>query len=180
MKRNLIILGGNSSNNIYWINKMKHYYEKDYNVYTFYYDNWFNENDFNYEKEIVKLKDIIEKIDNYIIIAKSIGIIFTIKAMQDKIVKPDKLICLGVPIYVTEKNGINMKTDFDQISNIANILVIQQKFDPTGKSIDVKNILNNKIEFQEINGKSHVYGAIDNIKKIVDQFINEVDSYDKI
>ena len=54
MKKNIIILGGNSSNNKKWLKQMELTYQKDYNVYGVYYDNWENNTDIDFNIELEK------------------------------------------------------------------------------------------------------------------------------
>ena len=167
MKENIIILGGNSSNNIKWIKDMEELYKINYNVYTIYYDNWKDNSDINLDNELLKLKELTKDLKRYIIIAKSVGIILTLKGIIENIISPKQVIFLGLPLYICLKENIEIEDMLNKCNNIK-ILVIEQKYDPVGNSKDVKNILNKNIDFKEIDGKDHYYGEIEYIKNIID------------
>ena len=174
MKKNIIILGGNSSNNIKWLKQMELTYKNDYNVYGVYYDNWFNNTDINYELELNKLKNITKDLKEYIIICKSAGSVLTLKAIEKELINPSKIIIMGLPLKYIKLINIDIKKLIFNAKNNREILIIQQKDDPQGKSKEVYEIIGNDIELIEIPGHHHVYTKYDKIKELIDNFINKI------
>lgn len=55
MFNNIIILGGNTSNNLSWIRKMENIYSKSYNVSILEFDNWKDDTMIDFDRESDKL-----------------------------------------------------------------------------------------------------------------------------
>lgn len=170
--KKVIILGGNKNHNIKWLKKMKKVYSKDYDVYDFYYDNWITDTDIDFDIELNKLEELMKNNGEYIIIAKSAGDILSLMGISKGIIKPKKLIMMGLPLMFTEKYNINLKYLLGEASKKTDIMVIQQKYDPLGKVSDIENIISNNIKLVAINGCYHTYTKYEYIKLIVDEFIN--------
>lgn len=50
MHNDIIILGGNTSNNIKWLRQMVNVYKKNYNVFSLFFDNWEDNSMIDFEK----------------------------------------------------------------------------------------------------------------------------------
>lgn len=170
--KHLIILGGNNNHNIKWLKKMKSTYQKDYDVTILFYDHWDNNTDMNFDLEINKLKKLMNENKESIIVAKSAGAVLSLIAVSRGIINPKKLIIMGLPLKFTERNGIDIKKLLFIAQKKLDILIIQQKNDPLGKVKEVKNIISGNIKLVEINGNYHTYTKYEDIKNIVDNFIN--------
>ncbi len=170
-KKNVIILGGNTPNNISWIENMKRVYKKNYKVSTLFFDHWKDNTKIDFEKESEKLRALCKEQQDYIIIAKSAGSILAAQEIKNKRIHPKLLIVMGFPLKFALKNHINIKDLFNDIRKVCKILIIQQKFDPQGNSKTICDLLNENITIQIINGNKHVYANFDSIKKQVDDFI---------
>lgn len=170
--KKVIILGGNKNHNIKWLKKMKSIYQKDYDVYDFYYDNWVTDTDIDFDIELKKLEELIKNDNEYIVIAKSAGDILSLMGISSGMIKLKKLIMMGLPLKFTESHNIDLKYLLNEASKKTEIMVIQQRYDPLGKASDIKNILPDNIEFVAINGNQHTYAKYEYIKDIVDKFIN--------
>lgn len=170
--KNVIILGGNSPNNINWIKSMEKTYKTDYNVSTLSFDNWQDNTMINFNRESKKLVSLCEEKENYIIIAKSAGAISVAQAIKSKRIKPKLLIVMGFPLQFSLDNNINIKSLFNDISKVCKILVIQQKYDPQGNAKKISELLDKNILIKIINGNNHVYANFNLIKEQVDSFID--------
>ena len=172
MKKNIIILGGNSSNNKKWLKQMELTYQKDYNVYGVYYDNWENNTDIDFNIELEKLENLTKNLKDYIIICKSAGSVLTLTAVDKQIINPNKIIIMGLPLKFINLINIDIKKLLLNVKNNRNILIIQQKDDPQGKSKEVNEIIDDDIELNEIPGHYHAYTNYNKIKELIDNFIN--------
>jgi len=168
--KNIIILGGNSNKNINWVYEMEKMFS-NYNIYSLKYDNWYNDKEIDIELELTKLINICNKLDDYIIICKSIGSIITFNGIINNLINPKKVIVLGLPIYMCYSDNIDIKSIVNSCSMKTKIMIIEQKNDPVGSSSDVLKILNDDIKFIEIEGNDHHYNNYLENKKIIDGFI---------
>lgn len=162
---NIIILGGNTPNNIKWLQKMTNVYEKDYNVFILSFDNWKNNTMIDFEKESKKLIKLCNGKENYTIIAKSAGAILAAIEIKKKNINPSRLIVLGLPLKFSFNNHIDVKKIFDDINNKCKVLIIQQKYDPQGSAKEVYDMFDGKIIVKTINGNKHIYANFLQIKK---------------
>lgn len=170
-KKNILILGGNSTKNIEWIKKMELLYLKDYNVNIIKYDNWYNENRINIENELEKIKNISlsKKID--IIIAKSIGMLLTVKAVNLNYINPKVIIFMGYPLKFFNEEKIDIINDILELRNKSKMFFIQQNNDPQCSGSQIDKIINGKIPLIIIEGNDHQYNQLKIIKKYIDNFI---------
>ena len=158
--KNILILGGHSKNNILWVKEMEKLFSNDYNVNIIKYDHWNSNEEINFETELSKISNI-KDID--IVLAKSIGILVTIKAIKQNIIKPEKIIFMGYPLEALKADNIDVKDDIIDVNN-NNITLIQQTNDPQGSFEEIKKIFNDKISVVEINGNNHFYDDYQNLK----------------
>ena len=96
--KNLLILGGNTSNNLDWINKITKELKKSNKVKNIKYDHWNTDKELNFEIETNKVINELKDFDEYSIIAKSVGSIITLEAISNDLIKPQNLIILGLPL----------------------------------------------------------------------------------
>ena len=172
--KNLIILGGNSKNNIPWIKEMEESYKKDYNVSTLFYDNWDEENkDIDFDLELNKLVEITKEYDEHIIISKSAGSLLALNGITSNLINPKLLVIMGIPLKFLNHFNVDIKDLFNKVLIKTKILVIQQKNDPQGSSQEIEKILTNNVNFIEIPGNNHAYNEISYIKNIIDNFISK-------
>jgi hypothetical protein len=171
----LILLPGNSINNKEWIEKiesdLKEFFDK---TYVSYYKHWETGSeiiDMNYELE--KLTKHIGKKRNYIILAKSVGAVLTIRGIKEGKLKPKKCIFFGTPILFCRKYGIPI--DFFIENYSTETMFIQNTKDPffsadeLRKFLKDKNVKNHSII--EFNGETHNYDEFFQIKKLVKSFV---------
>lgn len=169
-KKNLLILGGYSKNNISWLKKFKNEFSKDYKVCDIFYEHWTSDNEFDFDIELKKIEKAVFNIQEYNIISKSIGSIITIIGVSKKIIKPKKIIILGYPLKLINEENLNINSLIKEIEKEVEILIIEQKDDPIGKYINVKNELD-YINIIEIPGNNHFYDDINIIKPLIDKFL---------
>ena len=173
MNNDLLILGGNSKNNISWLNRITKIFNKNYNVNAIYYEHWNNDSEINFDIELSKLEKLHDEIKEYFIVAKSIGSIISLMGIEKKIIKPKKVVIMGFPIGLIKKTNFNIEPLIESSVKRAEILVIQQKYDPIGSYEEVVKFLPSNIKVVEIPGHYHVYNNMNVIKPIIDSFLKE-------
>ena len=171
MSNDIIILGGNTPNNVKWLKQMEKVYKKDYNVSTLSFDNWKDSSMLDFEKESKKLIELCDKKENYIIIAKSAGAILTAMEIEKNSISPSIFVILGLPLKFSFNNHIDIEKIFNKISSKCKILIIQQKFDPQGSVREIIDMFGKTISIKPINGNKHIYANFLSIKKEIDLFI---------
>lgn len=167
--KNILILGGNTSNNLSWINKYTKEYQKNNKVKSIKYDHWNTNNKIDRELELNKVITELKEFNNYSIIAKSVGSIITLTGIERNLIKPDNLIILGLPLLYIKNNEIDIISLLEKAKKETNIMIIQQKDDPIGKYTEVKELVPKDIKVIEIPGHYHIYGNIKIIKDIIDK-----------
>lgn len=171
--KNLIILGGNSKNNISWVKRITKIFSNDYKTHGFYYEHWNNDKEINFDIELDKLKRIHNDINDYFIVAKSIGSIVTLMGIEKHIIKPKKIVIMGFPLELIKSTNFNIDSLIDSAIKETKILVIEQKHDPLGSYEEVYKSLPKHIKVIEISGHYHVYNNMNVIKPIIDSFFEE-------
>ncbi|MEI6042343.1 MAG: hypothetical protein WCQ00_02130 [bacterium] len=163
----LIILPGNSKSNREWADKAALAFSNEFeDIYRQYYSHWEGDDaDINFEIELDKLVDNLGS-DDYIIFAKSVGIIVTLYGIFRGKIKPKKCVFVGFPINMALKEGFNV-TSWLREFKIPTVL-IQNSNDPITSFDDLKNYLEplNKtnIELIELEGDNHKYDDFELIK----------------
>jgi hypothetical protein len=173
-KSKLIILGGNASNNITWLKKLKKVYEKDYDVITIYYDHWNSDKKIDFDLELKKIKKIVMDLNDYYVLAKSVGSVISLIGIESQTIKPKGIIILGFPLRYLEANNLNIDSTIKAATAKTKVLLIQQKNDPVGGYNEVLKKLPNSIETVEIAGNHHVYSNFNCIKALADNFIKHL------
>lgn len=170
-KKQALILAGNSKKNIYWIKKMEELYSVNYDVTSIKYDNWYNNERINLDKEIKKLIAKVESKNIEIVVAKSIGMLLATKIITQNIIKPKLIIYMGYPFKFFKEEKINILDEILELRKNFKILFIQQTQDPQCYAESFEKMTNNVIPIISINGNDHAYNKFITIKKYIDEFI---------
>ncbi len=163
----LIILGGNGVQNRSWIREVAKRLRKSFNkIYTHNYDHWKTGKELiDLDYELNKIVEYLNNKEEYIIIAKSVGAILTIKGICENKIFPKKCVILGLPLSWAIKNRMQLDVWIKGFSTPT--LFIQNKLDPLMSSKELKNFLEEEkvinFLFYELNGNTHEY---DNVKEI--------------
>lgn len=173
-KENILILGGNSKNNISWIKEVNETFKNDYEVMDVYYDHWKNDSEIDFDIELKKLEKMLCNTNDYYIVAKSIGSIISLMGIEKNIIKPKGIIILGFPITFLKEQNFNYEPLIESAIKETKILIIQQQNDPLGKYSEVRNELQNIIKVVEVPGDDHSYNDIKSIKQLTDEFIKSI------
>lgn len=174
MPKKIILLGGNSKKNIKWLQNMTNTLENSYsNVIPMKYSHWDlpEWEGINIEKEIDKLKILVKNTDDYIVVAKSVGILVTLLAIEQGVIYPKMIIAMGVPILFLENYNYDIQKLFTNASKDRKILIIQQTNDVIGNAELVREIVPSNIPLLKIAGSNHQYNCFKLLSKHINQFI---------
>ena len=136
MHNDIIILGGNTSNNIKWLRQMVNVYKKNYNVFSLFFDNWEDNSMIDFEKEGKKLRQLCKGKKNYVIIAKSAGAVLAAIEIEKNNITPSIFVVLGLPLKFTFENRIKIKEILNNIMQMKEKTIINI----ANKVTDVKDM----------------------------------------
>ncbi|MFP4402258.1 MAG: alpha/beta family hydrolase [Candidatus Nanoarchaeia archaeon] len=172
----ILILGGNSIEHKEWIKTLKtEFNEFSDNFILHRYKHWYCEEemiDFYFELEQMR------KYDDYkhlIIIAKSVGAILAIKAIQNNILNPEKCVFMGFPLDWAYKNYLNIDSWSAYFSTPT--LIFQNTKDPycsfpkLQEYIECQEMQN--IEFFTFENSTHNYINYEKMREVVRDFLNK-------
>lgn len=165
---NLLILPGNSPSNKDWTRDLSELFLSHFSeVKIIEYESW-RDNDFSrvidLEQELAKVSEAIKDWDQYCVFAKSVGIALCMKAVHDKVLKPQKCVFVGIPLDWLSTNNIAV-ADWVSTYNIPT-MVIQQKDDPFSSSDTVGEFLEDIPTINQyvvVEGNDHKYQQVDEI-----------------
>lgn len=172
---NAIFLGGESISNKSWIEEV----EKSLrNLFTetkvLDYDHWQNGGELiNLDAELPKLTDLAKDFGDYLIFAKSIGAVLTARAIFEKKISPTKGFFPGAAYLVGERT----LSDFPKWANNFSLpsIFISKTNDPVSPANPMQELLKRynfqNYQFVEIPGDNHKYEDLDQIRKLVEEFI---------
>ncbi|MBI4973613.1 hypothetical protein HZC27_03325 [Candidatus Roizmanbacteria bacterium] len=172
---NLILLPGNTDQ--VWIK------EVEKNIFSFFDNLYLIEYahhakgkyliDLNYELNALSKLIQTEKIDDYVIFAKSAGTLLTIKGIHEGVLNPQKCIFLGVPINWAYHYKFNIDAWIQNYS--IPTLFIQQTNDLYYSFKELKSYLNGfsvkNSQIFEVAGSDHHYSNIEEMKKLVKNYL---------
>jgi hypothetical protein len=172
----IIIVPGNSPKNKKWIQKATKFFQsnKGYDVLSIEYSHWHSKEDLiDIEKESLKLNDLLSGQEKYLIIAKSAGILVSIKTFMSGKINPKSFIFLGLPLGWTKERKFNISLMFNEFPIPA--LIIQNKKDPVASADEVNNFIQKlknprNIQLIQTPGNSHDYEDFE----LIYSFINKI------
>ena len=155
------LLGGNSLKNMDWIKKASiEFKDKFQNQRILFYNHWSNPNtEMDIFTEAKKLANLGNSNSEYVVFAKSAGIITTLISIHDFGLKPKKCVFVGLPINILNEINLELLAYIKEL-NIPTVL-FQNSEDPFASYSDVKELLiksdNKNIELYEEEGNTHDY-----------------------
>lgn len=172
---NLILLGGNSIENKQWLHDFSAVFDPHFaSIYTHNYRHWERGEqliDLNYELDALSKNIPVEQ--PYIVVAKSAGVLLTIKGIAEKVLQPKKCVFIGTPVQWVQAQGFDVDTWFQDYS--LPTLFIQQSHDPVISFNELKQyLLQKEIKnylLSNISGEDHIYGDLDSLGNATTHFI---------
>lgn len=164
-----LLLPGNSPRHAAWVQELKQALAPHFDrVEAQQYKHWqtaVGNTDVDYEIGVAQ--QTAERLNQYMVIAKSIGTVIAIKATANKNLQPEKLILLGVPLY----GGMPKDLFGAWLQHITvPIVFVQNTHDPLGSFSDVKSAFENTgshVSFIELPGDTHSYVDFNAITKLI-------------
>ena len=173
----LVLLSGNSVRTKEWIEsveeELKNLFES---THIQYYNHWeTNEKIIDINCELNELSKYLKDKKDYVIFGKSAGIVLALKGISEGKIFPKKCMFVGTPVSWCKENNIlieNWAKDYKTPT-----FFIQKTKDPAIYSEELKDFLNkNKVKnfkLIEIPGGDHHYENLKELKKLMEELINE-------
>lgn len=171
----LILLPGNSIENKEWIEDVECAVSSDFNTtHVQYYDHWEKGGKvIDLDVETGKLTKMTDSLGEYVIFAKSAGVILALKGIAEGKINPAKCIFAGTAVPFALRLGFDIKKWLGSCS--VQSLFIQKEFDPAISFEDLTALLKTSgvknYEVLKVSGSDHYYGDIVFLKKTVVNFM---------
>jgi hypothetical protein len=176
----IILCGENEKYNRDWAKRIKFLLQDYFDEINFLeYEHWKNkkEESMNLDKELEKLTKLTKGDSNYIIFAKTAGILLALKGIYEDKLSPLKCVFLGVPIIWARLHNYNVD-DWIKFYRDIPTLIIQKEEDPAMYFDDLVNYIENKeisnySKIIKIPGNDMFYEDLDKVKEIVIDYISD-------
>ena len=161
---NALILGGNSPHNKEWVQQVKAALTPLFtSIATHDYAHWASAGStIDFEHELRAVQREIRALDDYVVFAKSAGVLLCLKGMAENIIRPEKVIFLGTPLNFVKQQA--MEHEFENwLEKVTEpMLVIQNAHDPVASAAELDRYLKtivspSLITFAELPGETHDY-----------------------
>ena len=168
----VILIGGNGLNNRKWALEIFDSFSGiSSDLQILYYKHWENQDKeavINLNVESERLYEILKQSQDFIIVAKSVGIVLTMKTILKYNLKPKFCLFLGFPKYWLDEKQIEY---LDLIKNFTyKYVLVQNNNDPYCSIQDAKALFQNNskhIEIIERDENSHNYDEKELYKKLI-------------
>lgn len=176
----ILLLGNNQKASKILFKKIKKKLQKRFDkIITIHYLHWgqVNRKTINLDLE---LERIVKKIDNnikndYIIIAKTVGVLVALKGIYEGLLSPKKCIFIGIPIIWARLNDLEIDLWLERYNNIPT-LIFQKQEDPSMEYKDLKRYMermNKKhYEIKKIEGSGLYYDEIEKYFSLFQDYLN--------
>lgn len=173
-----LILGGNSPHNREWIQQLETALKPLFGkTATHEYAHWASADasiDFEHELPIVRRET--HELGDYVVIAKSVGVLLTLRGIAENIIRPEKIILLGTPLNYVRKHA--MEHDFEQWLEKVNepMLLVQNAHDPVARANEIdhyfkEHLSPSLISFAELPGEGHDYVDFPKLYELTASFL---------
>ncbi|HLP79341.1 MAG TPA: hypothetical protein VK158_01795 [Acidobacteriota bacterium] len=156
----VIVLGGLSHKNEAFVQTLSEEFSKFTPTQYLAYDHWKTDGHMDFDAEIKKLVETIGRNTNFILVAKSAGILVCLKAIMEHGIVPKHCFFFGTP--VTFSKTVNMS--FEELMKYppANAVFIQNEHDPAYSASELKPIVESKkCTLITLAGSTHEYAVQD-------------------
>lgn len=175
---NILLFGGNSPRNKAWIHKVGETLSSDFGKCIVHdYGHWDNQGEFiDFDLELSRLSAETASLEPYVVFAKSVGSILTLRAINEGILVPAKCIFAGLPIKLAEEDEIPLQELLR--SNPVSTMYIQNTYDPLASYARLMDYLRESgaspHESVELAGDTHSYDDLNRIKSLVNSFVFKI------
>lgn len=173
-----LILGGNSPHNREWVAQLRAAMTPLFgNIATHDYAHWASAGatiDFDHELRAVQRE--ARMLNNYVIIAKSAGVLLSLKGIAENTLRPAKVVFLGTPLNYVRQH--TMEHDFESWLRKATepMLLVQNDHDPVASASElgrhIKTVVSpSLVTFAELPGSTHDYVDFAQLLALVQRFV---------
>ena len=169
----LILLSGESINNKFWIEEVEKNLRGLFeHTQILYYDHWSNgQPSINLDLEVTKLPGLVGGLGAYIIFAKSICSVLSLRGIHEKTLTPKKCFFVGPAFLVGERNIPGFKSWLQNFAIPS--IILTKTSDPVAPAEEIRELLQKynvqNYEFVEIPGDSHKYEDLGKIQNLMNQ-----------
>lgn len=136
MPMNALILGGMSPRHHDWVRQVAHQVGEQFDSVRFLdYRHWPDDSQMDIEHEIVQAAALAEELDEYVVIAKSIGTVVTTLAIARGLLQPKSCLFMGFPLNVVEADFPEVATS---LPTLPKTIFLHNDQDPLGSYDDVQ------------------------------------------
>lgn len=173
-----LILGGNSPHNREWVEQLKTAMTPLFDtIATHDYAHWASAGaTIDFEHELRSVQRETRSLNSYVIIAKSAGVLLSLKGMAENILRPDKVIFLGTPLNYVRQH--TMEHEFESwLKKVTEpMLLIQNDHDPVGSAGELDRLAKTAvppslITFAELPGQTHNYVDFQKLLELAHHFV---------
>lgn len=171
---NIILLAGNSLSNKKWIldveKRVGHLFSQSV---VQDYDHWKTGKEFiDLEKELQVLEKTVAGMNEYVVFAKSVGTLVTLKGIHEKRINPKRCIFLGLSLEFVKQTGDPLHIWIK--NNSVPTIFVQKNADPIGRFADMKILVEqsgvSNYRLIEVKGDNHQYDDLDMLEGLVTEF----------
>jgi hypothetical protein len=169
MTQKIALLAGNSSKNKSWIESVEEAIRDDFQeIYIQYYRHWQKEEGLiDLEKEAEVLVENVGGWEDFVIFAKSAGVVLALQNNIAEKIEPSSCFFVGFPYYFAQRLGIKSRDLLAKLDT--ETLIIQKSRDPAINADELGEIIeqvkNPHVTFEEIPGDKHHYGDLEMIRE---------------
>lgn len=173
---NILLFGGNSQRNKDWIHEVGDVLSSDFEKSIVHdYEHWDGRGEFiDFDLELSRLSTVTDGLSPYVVFAKSVGSILTLKAINLGLLSPTKCVYAGLPIVLAEEDGIPLQDLLK--NNPVPTKFIQNTHDPLASYSRLTEYLKTAavMDYQtvELEGDTHSYNDLDQIKSLIHSFVD--------
>lgn len=168
---NFILLPGNNKSNRLWLTNLAELLELNGHtvVYTAQYSHWDEEpGQMQFDAECEKVAQDVAGLEDYVVIAKSVGSLLAFNLLSNRLLAPQKLIIAGFPLQLLGASEEPMPGEL-YIESIP-IFMSQNDGDPLGTFESVKTFFEQldlpNYHFTKLEGKTHEYNDFDKLLRL--------------
>lgn len=172
----LVLLGGNSKLNKEWIEEVENTLKDLFDsTHIHYYKHWEEDNgSIDMDYELGKLSEYLKDQKNYVIFAKSVGSILTVKGVHEKKLNPTSNILVGLAHSWAKSQNYEIDS-WLKISTVPT-LFIQKTGDPAIPFQELTELVGEEkmmnVTLQEMDGDDHHYANVGELKVYISRFLN--------
>ena len=173
----LILLPGNNAGNESWIRQVRDSLQDKFDgSYLQGYDHWSSGKPvIDLDAELQKLASADVMKDSYAVFGKSAGVVLALKGISEGKIHPRKCIFVGTPVYWCKQNSFPLSDWLEGYS--VPTLFVQKTRDPAATFEFLKGYLAKrnvqKHTMVEMPGDDHDYAEIDELKRIITEYISK-------